>query len=92
MIRLLILAALGIAIGLLITKLFSRKQGDDVIDGELIDAEAKRSTPRLFPILLVGAILAGVVLFVLPRFGVSVIGLLQKVIAFLPLIRGFLPF
>jgi hypothetical protein len=92
MIRLLILAALGIAIGLLITKLFSRKQGDDVIDGELIDAEAKRNTPRLFPILLVGAILAGVVLFVLPRFGVSVIGLLQKVIAFLPLIRGFLPF
>ncbi len=92
MIRLLILAALGIAIGLLITKLFSRKQGDDVIDGELIGAEAKRNTPRLFPILLVGAILAGVVLFVLPRFGVSVIGLLQKVIAFLPLIRGFLPF
>jgi hypothetical protein len=92
MIRLLILAALGIAIGLLIAKLFSKKQGDDVIDGELIDAEAKRSTPRLFPIFLLGAILAGVVLFVLPRFGVSVIGLLQKVIAFLPLIRGFLPF
>jgi hypothetical protein len=35
---------------------------------------------------------AGLVLFVLPRFGISLMGLLQKAIAFLPLIRGFLPF
>ena len=36
--------------------------------------------------------MASLVLFVLPRFGISLMGLLQKAIAFLPLIRGFLPF
>ena len=53
---------------------------------------AIQTKPNLLPILLLGLILAGVVFFVLPRFGISVMGLLQKAIAFLPLIRGFLPF
>ena len=92
MIRLLILAALGIAIGLFISKLFFKKQGNGVIEGELIDADARPSKPSLLPILLLGVMVAGVVLFVLPRFGISVMGLLQKAFAFLPLIRGFLPF
>ena len=92
MIRLIILAAIGIAIGLLISKLFSKKSDDDVIDGEVFDADARPNKPSLFPVLLFGAVIAGVVLFVLPRFGISVVGLLQKVLAFLPLIRGFLPF
>ena len=92
MIRLLILAALGIAIGLFISKLFSKKQDDDVIEGEVFDADARPSKPSLVPLLLLGVVVAGVVLFVLPRFGISVMGLLQKAIAFLPLIRGFLPF
>ena len=48
--------------------------------------------PTVLPILLLGLLVAGLVLFVLPRFGVSLMGLLQKAIAFLPLIRGFLPF
>ena len=66
-----------------------------IIDGEVIDADGKPNKPNkpnLLPILLLGLILAGVVFFVLPRFGISVMGLLQKAIAFLPLIRGFLPF
>ena len=92
MIRLLILAALGIAIGLFISKLFSKKQDDDVIEGEVFDADARPSKPSLVPLLLLGVVVAGVVLFVLPRFGVSVMGLLQKALAFLPLLRGFLPF
>ena len=92
MIRLIMLAALGVAIGLFIVKLLSKKQDDDVIDGEVVDAEAKSSPPNLLPILFGVAVLAGIVFFVLPRFGISVVGLLQKVIAFLPLIRGFLPF
>ena len=81
-----------IAIGLFISKLFSKKQDDNVIDGEVIDADARPSKPSILPILLLGAVLADVVLFVLPRFGISIMGLFQKVIAFLPLIRGFLPF
>ena len=92
MIRLLILAALGIAIGLFISKLFSKKKDDAVIEGEVVDADARPSKPSLLPVLLLGVVFAGVVLFVLPRFGISAMGLLQKAISFLPLIRGFLPF
>jgi hypothetical protein len=92
MIRLIILAAFGIAIGLFISKLLSKKQDDDVIEGEGIDADARPSKPSLLPVLLLGAVVAGFVLFVVPRFGISVMGLLQKLMAFLPLIRGFLPF
>ena len=92
MIRLIILAAIGIAIGLLISKLFSKKNDDDVIEGEVVDADPVPRKPSLLPVLFLGAVIAGVVLFVLPRFGISVMGLLQKLLAFLPLIRGFLPF
>ena len=92
MIRLLILSALGVAIGLFIVKLLSKKQVDDVIDGEVVEGEVNPSPPSLLPILLLGVALAGIVFFILPRFGISVMGLLQKAMAFLPLIRGFLPF
>ena len=92
MIRLLILIALGVAIGLLISKLFFKRHDDDVIEGEVIDADVRPNKPSLLPVLLLGVVIAGVVFFVLPRFGISVMGLLQKAIAFLPLIRGFLPF
>ena len=92
MIRLLILSALGVAVGLFIVKLLSKRQDDNVIDGEGVYGDAKPRSPSLLNILLLGAVLAGIVLFVLPRFGISVMGLLQKMIAFLPLIRGFLPF
>ena len=92
MIRLLILSAVGVAIGLFILKFLSKRQGGDVIDGEVIDEEAKPRPPNALPTLLLGLVLAGIVLFILPRFGISLIGLLQKAMAFLPLIRGFLPF
>ena len=89
MLRLIIIFVLAIAVGLFISRLFSSKRDDSVTDGEVIDADSK---PSLLPFLLLGLLLAGVVLFVLPRFGISVMGFLQKAIAFLPLIRGFLPF
>ena len=92
MIRLLILAALGFALGLFIVKLLSRQQDANVIDGEVIDEEAKPRAPSFLPFLLLGAVLVGIVLFVLPRFGISVMGVLQKAMAILPLMRGFLPF
>ena len=91
MIRLIILATLGIAIGLLLSKFFS-KESDDVLDGDVLDAETRQTKPTLLPILFLGAVIAGIVLFVLPRFGISDMGLLQKLLAFMPLIRGFLPF
>ena len=87
-----IIFVLAIAVGLFISKLFSSNPDRNVIDGEVIDTDIKPNKPRLLPFLLLGLLVVGVVLFVLPRFGVSVMSLLQKAIAFLPLIRGFLPF
>ena len=92
MLRLIIIFVLAIAVGLFIAKLFSSKRDHNVIDGEVIDADIKPNKPRLLPFLLLGLLVTGVVFFVLPRFGVSLMGMLQKAIAFLPLIRGFLPF
>ena len=92
MLRLIIIFVLAIAVGLFISRLFSRKRNDSVIDGEVIDADGKPNKPSLLTIFLLGLLLAGVVVFVLPRFGISVMGLLQKAITFLPLIRGLLPF
>ena len=91
MLRLIIIFVLAIAVGVFISRLFATKRDDNVIDGEVIDGDSKANKPNLLPILLLGLILVGVVFFVLPRFGISVMGLLQKAIAFLPLIRGFLP-
>ena len=92
MLRLIIIFLLAIAVGLFISRLFATKRDDKVIDGEVIDGDSRPNKPNFLLILLLGLILAVVVLFVLPRFGISVMGLLQKAIAFLPLIRGFLPF
>ena len=92
MLRLIIIFVLAIAVVLFISRLFSSKRDDYVIDGEVIDGDDKPSKRNLLPILLLGLILAAVVFFFLPRFGISVMGLLQKAIAFLPLIRGMLPF
>ena len=87
-----VIFALAITVGLFISRLFSSKRDNSSIDGEVVDADGKPGKPSLLPILFLGFILAGIVLFVLPRFGISLMGLLQKAIAFLPLIRGFLPF
>ena len=92
MLRLIIIFVLVIAVGLFISRLFFSKRDGGVIDGEVIDAESKPNKPNPLLLLFLGLLLAGVGLFVLPRFGISVMGLLQKAIAFLPLIRGMLPF
>ena len=81
-----------ITIILFASKLFFKKHNDEVIHGDVIDANAKPTKRGLLPILLLGAVFAGLLLFVIPRFGINVMGILQKAIAFLPLIRGILPF
>ena len=92
MFRLIIIFVLALAVVLLISRVFSDKRDNSVIDGEIIDVDGRPNKPSLLPVLFLGLLLAGAVFFVLPRFGISVMGLLQKAIAFLPLIRGFLPF
>ena len=92
MIRLIVLVMLAITAGLLIAKLFFNKRDNRVIDGEVADADIRAKRQSVLPFILLGLLVVGIVFFVLPRLGISVIGLLQKAIAFLPLIRGFLPF
>ena len=63
-----------------------------MVEGNKADSQNHQRKPSVLPILFLGLLVAGLVLFVLPRFGISLMGLLQKAIAFLPLIRGILPF
>ena len=83
---------LAIAVGLLIANLFSKKRDDGVIDGESLEADTQPKRLNLLPLIFFGLLIAGIMFFVLPRFGISIISLLQKALGFLPLIRGFLPF
>jgi hypothetical protein len=62
------------------------------MEGNEADSQNHQRKPSVLPILMLGLLVAGLVLFVLPRFGISLMGLLQKAIAFLPLIRAILPF
>ena len=54
MLRLIIIFVLVIAVGLFISRIFSRKRDDRVIDGEVIDAESKPNKPSLLPLLFLG--------------------------------------
>ena len=63
-----------------------------MVEGDVANNQNHQRKPSVLPILLLGLLLAGLVLSVLPKFGISLMGLLQKAITFLPLIRGFLPF
>jgi len=90
--RLIVIFILATAVVLFISRLFSSNRDDDVIDGEVIDGDGKPNKQKLMPIFLFGLILAGILFFVLPRFGISVMALLQKAVTFLPMIRGLLPF
>ena len=92
MLRLIIIVALAIAFVLFLSKLFGNGREDDVVEGDEANNQNHKRKPSVLPILLLGLLLAGLVLFVLPKFGISLMGLLQKAITFLPLIRGFLPF
>jgi len=90
--RLIVIAALAIAFVLFLFRPFGISREDNVVEGNEDNNQNHQSKPSVLPILLLGLLVAGLVLFVLPRFGISLMGLLQKAIAFLPLIRGFFPF
>ena len=81
--QLIVTFVLAKAPGLFISRLFSNKRDDRDIVGEAINADGNRNKVNLLPILLFLLTLAGLVLFVLPRFGISVMRLVEKAIAFL---------
>ena len=90
--RLIMIAALAIAFFLSLSKLFGRGREDNVVEGNEADNQERKSKPSVLSILLLGLLIARLVLFVLPRFGISLMVLLQKAIAFLPSIHRLLPF
>jgi len=86
MVRLLLIAVtIFLAIYLLSRRFNAGQQGND---GD--DVIAARSGGFLIAVIAAVAILS--VIFILPRLGVSLGGLLQKAVAFFPVIRALLPF
>ena len=84
MVRLILIAvAIFLAIYLLSRRFNVSQQGNDG-EGDVV-------SPRSGGFLMVViAVLSPI--FILPRLGVSFVGLLQKAMALLPIIRVFLPF
>jgi hypothetical protein len=85
MVRLILIAAAVFLAVYLLSQRFSFSQKDN--DGDVV---SPRSGGFLMAVIAVIAVLS--LIFVLPRLGVSLGGLLQKAMALLPIIRAFLPF
>ena len=81
-----IAAAVFLAVYLL-SRRFSFSQKDNDGEGDVV---SPRSGGFLMAVIAVIAVLS--LIFVLPRLGVSLGGLLQKAMALLPIIRAFLLF
>ena len=87
MVRLILIAvAIFLAIYFLSRSFNASQQGNDV-EGNVV---SPRSGGFLMVVIAVIAVLS--LIFILPRLGVSLGGLLQKAMALFPIIRAFLPF
>ena len=69
----------------------SRRNEDNVVEMKNYQNPSK-SFIQMLPFIVVGIALTATALFFLSRLGINVGGLIQKLLSFLPLIRGFLPF
>ena len=69
----------------------SRRNEDNVVDMKDYRNPSK-SFKQMLPFIVVGIALTSVALFSLSRLGINVGALFQRLLTFLPLIRGFLPF
>ena len=87
MVRLILIAvAVFLAIYLLSRRFNASQQGDDG-EGDVV---SPRSGGFLMAVIATIAVLS--LIFILPRLGVSFVGLLQKVLALFSIICAFLPF
>jgi hypothetical protein len=87
MVRLVLIAAAVFLAVYLLSRRFSFSQKDNDGEGDVV---SPRSGGFLMAVIALIAVLS--LIFVLPRLGVSLGGLLQKAMALLPIIRAFLPF
>ena len=70
---------------------FTKRNEDNVVDMKDY-RNLSKSFKQMLPFIVVGIALTAVALFFLSRLGINLGGLIQKLLSFLPLIRGFLPF
>ena len=87
MVRLILIAAAVFLAVYLLSRRFNVSQ--EVNDGEE-EVVGPRSGGFLIAVIASVAVLS--LIFILPRLGISLGGLLQKAVAFFPLIRALLPF
>ena len=69
----------------------SKRKEENVVDIEDYRTPSK-SFKKMLPFLIVTITLTAAAIFFLSRLGINVGGLFQRLLAFLPLLRGFLPF
>ena len=87
MVRLILIAAAVFLALYLLSRRLNASQKSNEAKGDVV---GPRSGGFLITFIAAVAILS--VMFILPRLGVSLGGLLQKAVAFVPIIRAFLPF
>ena len=87
MVRLILIGAAVFLAVYLLSRRFNVSQ--EVNDGEE-EVVGPRSGGFLIAVIVVVAVLS--LVFILPRLGISLGGLLQKAVAFFPVIRALLPF
>ena len=70
---------------------FTKRNEDNAVNMKDFQNPSK-SFIQMLPFIVVGIALTAIALFFLSRLGINVGGLIQKLLSFLPWIRGFLPF
>ena len=90
MLKLIVIGIAFFSLYMALQFLFSKRR-----DNNIIDAAAWRRSKLLqemLPFFIIGVALFAVAIFFLSKLGINVGGLFQRLLAILPLIRGFLPF
>ena len=85
--KLIFVILLAAAVGFFAARVFQLKKFDVVIENH-----ENQPNSNVFLLLLLCIISTSVIFFILSRFGVSIANLAQKFLAFLPFMRGLLPF
>ncbi|MDC0955364.1 hypothetical protein OAR83_02570 [Alphaproteobacteria bacterium] len=87
MVRLILIAAAVFLALYLLSRRLNASQKSNEAKGEVVGPRSGG-----FLITFIAAVAIFLVIFILPRLGVSLGGLLQKALAFFPVIRALLPF
>ena len=85
--KLIFVILLAATVGFFVARVFQRKKSNVMIENN-----ENQPNRNVFLMLLLCMISTLVILFILSRFGVSIANLAQKFLAFLPIMRGLLPF